>query len=378
MKPLFSKEYINTCRQPELDVFKGIAIFVMVFTHTIMWHLPEDMASAGTDLLYKIGLVFSGPPEAPAFMFCMGLGIWFSAYNHGNRQSLLEGYLPGGLFKRGLYIFIVGLIINVIRALILPGVAYLIDPDPYYLEAMLNFFGSDIYQFAALALFTMAIIQKLHIKAIWMLPIGLVFSGLGWLLRGVSTGIRALDLFLSLIWGSSEYAFFPLLNWFIFPVVGFLVAKYLARCVNKTKLYTICGILGAVLYNAYVIYCMITDSGFLYIGEYDGFYAMSSIDMLFYMAAVLEFISIAYVITRVFKKCSFKLLYRWSHNIMEMYSFQWILIILSCSIEVLFDIELLPFVVILLIGFIVLILCDILSEKFNNQVKPKLMHKFSK
>lgn len=368
---VFDKKYINTSRQKELDVFKGIAIFVMIWSHLLIWMASD--AQLETGIGYIMDNIISGPPGAATFMFCMGIGIWYSAYHRGEEETLESGYLPAGLIKRGLKIFGVGVALNLVRAVILPLCGYAVFREQEYLEDLKFFFCADIYQFAGLALILLGTFQKLKIKKNWLLPISLVMSLLGWALRGTTTGVEIIDLILSVFAPLTVYSFFALLSWFIFPVAGFLFAPYLARCKNKKKFYAITGISGTVIYAIYTAICIVFNCGYIYYveDELEAFYQCTTIDAILYFSAVFGVLALSYFIIEIFKNCKFTTLNRWSRNIMEMYAISWLLILLATIIPEILEMETTPHILMFSLAIIITILCDVIVTNVKKHISKK-------
>lgn len=369
---LFADEYVNTARQKELDLLKGVAIVFMAIAHLIGMH--EDyirMTPAAEKIIYVLETVIAGPFGATTFMVCMGVGIWYSAYNKGNREELLQGIIPSGLAKRGVLIFILGVLINLVTCITLPLIGYIATGDAELIGYMERFFDSDIYHFAGLALLTMALIRKLKLKDTAMIPIALGFSCMGWLLRGLSTGIFAIDRTTLYFWGSDPNAWFPLFNWFFFPVAGYFFAKLLARCKDKKLLYSIISPAGAVVIGVYIFICIKFNIGFAGLDDRYGYYWCTPIDAFCYLGAVALLFGLAYMITEIFKEKEFRIIRRWGKNLMWMYTVHWILVAMTLGIETVIGIEEIPFWSIFVMALLVTIATDGIVVFFKNKVSKR-------
>ena len=213
MNNLFSKNKINTNRQIELDIAKAFSTIFMIFIHTIsIAMLFENTVS---DPYYVIvGSILGGPFSAPVFMFCMGIGIIYSRHTQ-----------PNTMIKRGIKLFLLGLLVNIFSFII-----------PHYLAQYLlnsgnilpNFGGLvlfyvDILEFAGLSFVIIGIFKKMNLSNKQLLAVGIILSILGFLLRFSDFGSIPLNILFGYFIGTSyEYTAFPLFSWIIFPIAGHL------------------------------------------------------------------------------------------------------------------------------------------------------------
>jgi len=69
---MFSKEKINSGRQLELDIARGLAVLFMIFIHSQLFFadfsVSDSYFGAFNDF---VGMV----PSAPMFMFLLGVGL---------------------------------------------------------------------------------------------------------------------------------------------------------------------------------------------------------------------------------------------------------------------------------------------------------------
>ena len=77
---LFSDEKVNTGRQVELDIAKGLAIIFMIFLHTIMVVAAYNVGLS-PEYNYVFSNVLGRPFAAVIFMFCMGVGVVYSRHS---------------------------------------------------------------------------------------------------------------------------------------------------------------------------------------------------------------------------------------------------------------------------------------------------------
>lgn len=98
---LFSDEKVNTGRQVELDIAKGLAIIFMIFLHTIM---VVQAYNAGLSPSYNFifSNVLGRPYAAVIFMFSMGVGVVYSRHSQWDT-----------MVKRGVKLYLLGILVNV-------------------------------------------------------------------------------------------------------------------------------------------------------------------------------------------------------------------------------------------------------------------------
>ncbi|WP_296801764.1 heparan-alpha-glucosaminide N-acetyltransferase domain-containing protein [uncultured Methanobrevibacter sp.] len=80
---LFSQKKVNTGRQVELDIVKGLSIIFMVFLHTF-YVASAFHASYNPTFSFMIMNILGRPYAAVIFMFCMGVGIVYSRHSQWN------------------------------------------------------------------------------------------------------------------------------------------------------------------------------------------------------------------------------------------------------------------------------------------------------
>jgi len=72
---ILKNKEINTGRQIELDIAKGLAIAFMIFDHVMETFASDQLNESGfADIVYFMACV----PAAPVFMFSMGVGFLYT------------------------------------------------------------------------------------------------------------------------------------------------------------------------------------------------------------------------------------------------------------------------------------------------------------
>lgn len=245
---IYAKDEINTGRQPEMDVAKTMFVLVMALIHSTIACIPENQLEHG--IPYLIDTVIGGPMAAPVMMFCMGACMRYS------RHHMWQNFL-----KRGVFLFFGGLLLNVCRYTIPGLIGYSLTGDyqrylaPLFYKTLCN----DILTFAGLAFLVMGLCLKWKTKDWMMLGISLLGTLLGTVFNGMDTGNPFGNVFLGFLIGTEDAlglveADFPLLNWLIVPVCGYLFGKKLMYVRNKALFYRwISGICIAVCVPYYLI-----------------------------------------------------------------------------------------------------------------------------
>lgn len=225
IKNCFDPNPINTSRQQELDIAKGFIIIFMVLSHAIEvlgWFF-EPQAADGF-IWHGFDMIIKG--SAPIFMFCMGISLSYS-----QKQSAKD------TLRRALGTAGIVLLLEFARTVIPCFLEWLIFRDPESMVYASEIVCVDILQFATMVLFAFALLKKLKIGTISMLVIAVVCSVLGQLLQGVSTGSLAGDMAAGFIWNTYYASFFPFLNWFIVPVIGYAFGKIWLHMKDKDNFF---------------------------------------------------------------------------------------------------------------------------------------------
>ncbi len=316
LKSLVSEDFVNTGRQKSIDYIKAFGILYMVIIH---WY--EEMsvcyADGTTSVLGYIIEFLGGPLAAPVFMYAMGLGIVYSKHRS-----------PKELFIRGLKLLAFSYIFNLIRLsasyLIVGKIAGYFDLDTFLYYT----FNVDILSFCGVAFMFTALLKKLNIH-VWAVPqAAIIMLIIGSFINFESTTIFG-KYILALFVKSSELSYFPLFNWYIYPAMGMLSARYLKQIVSQDRwhkislrisfAFTIGIIAGAMFYG-------ISPIQFFTIYD-DIYYLVNFISALFCFNVVVLCESLFYF---AFKKINSekldKLVFFMSDNLNTIYIIQWIII----------------------------------------------------
>ncbi|MBW6411267.1 heparan-alpha-glucosaminide N-acetyltransferase domain-containing protein [Clostridium weizhouense] len=357
MTELFTKEKINSGRQKELDIAKGLAILFMILVHINEVYVHPSLE---TSMYSKIIEFIGSPPAAPIFMFLLGLGIVYSKRSN-----------PKYLIKRGILIFLLAYALNFFRDFIPFNLLSILDSDPSYKEeAISSLFGIDILPFAGLTFLFFGIVKKLKFKDSHIAITWCIFETLNLFLRDNSTGMIVTDRIFGVLWGTNDYSWFPFLSWIAFPIFGYFFGKLLIRCKNKQLFYKKCFIISLVALVPLVIYAYINGVEFGAFGDelyQETYYHHDIMGNIILGTFSVFWISIIYFITNYIPEKIYIHFARWSKNITKMYCVHWILLGYSM---LLFELESYMPIKILGLFIVIFIITDIICTKLS-KIKKK-------
>ena len=216
----FANEKVNTGRQPELDLFKALAVFGMIVVHVFLDLGKKVMPSLLDDYM----TVFFG---APIFMICMGIGMCY-----------MRNQSPSSYMLRGFGLLTIGQFLNILRNCIPNLIAYWITGKQFFIANSFLILQSDILTFAGLAFMLIALFRILRLKTGAILGIGVVMNMAAlilWHTVTLPTSYMANQLLGFLIITKAE-SYFPLLCYFVFVAFGFFIGEYYPRIKDKRAL----------------------------------------------------------------------------------------------------------------------------------------------
>ena len=346
----FEKEPVNLGRQNELDIAKGIAVIFMVLCHgfeIMSWFFDPEIS---TGVAYFIlDVVLGGSFAAPVFIFCMGISFAYS------RKSG-----AGDMLRRALRTAGVVLLFEIART-VLPGLLqWVISADPECIEYVDIFFSVDILQFVIMAMIVIALFKKLKLKPFVMVIIAAACSVIGQLLQGVTTGSYIGDIVVGFLWNSREYAYFPLLNWLIFPVCGYAFSSIWQRLRDKDEFFRLLTPISWIISVAYFVSMIFL--GEYYLSGYE-YYGLGILDAVFALIVCVAMIGLGYYLNKWGGSVA-----RWLRSMGErvtsIYCIQWtIYYFLYVFLFCFFD-GYVPQWVMLISGVLVLIVSDVLSRLY--------------
>lgn len=321
---MFEKDAINTGRQIEVDMAKAILVFIFAFVHMTICCNTEEALTHG--LPYVFDSIIGGPFGAPTLMFCMGVGMVYARKND-----------PLSLFRRGVRIFILGYIFNICQCIAHYITMNIVVGNYHDMEELLySAFDIDIMQFAGLAFMLMALFKKLNLSKWIMLLISFLMSVVATLINGIDVGIPALNIIVGHFFGVEDVSGnvlsdFPLFNWFILVVSGFVFAGYLIRVKNKNKFYLTVSPICILIAGIYIVFGVRNGFGMLGEGE-NCFYHATTLDVFITINAAMAMFGIYHVIAKVFSAKVSSLVTLISKNINSEYCIHWIFVIIASDI----------------------------------------------
>ncbi len=313
MADLFSNEKVNTGRQVELDIAKALSIIFMIFLHTLMVVKGFNYSISPTyDFIFSN--VLGRPCAAPVFMFCMGVGIVYS------RRSQWDI-----MVKRGITLYLLGILVNIFE-FFLPGFVcgtLLGRWDIFPMAGGLLLFCVDILAFAGLAFVLMGILKKFEVSNKWLIIIAVAMSVIGTFLRGSDFGLPVLNLFFANFIGcKGGFGAFPLFNWFIFPIAGYVWGQYFIRAKDKGQFFKLWPvfIITAMIY--FYVSSQVLGSG-VFSSDVHLYYFMTTLDAIFCIIYAHGNIGLCYYLAKYLPDKIIKAFSILSSNINNIYIAQW-------------------------------------------------------
>lgn len=316
---LFSYEKVNTGRQVELDIAKALSIIFMVFLHT-MWVMMNYNYAFSPIYEFTVGNILGRPYAAPIFMFCMGIGIVYSRNSQWDK-----------MVKRGAILYILGILVNVFEFFIPNLVSGILlgNWDAFPISGGLLLFCVDILAFAGLAFISMGILKKLELSNKTWIAIAVIMSLIGTLLRGTDFGIPLINLFFADFIGSSGgFTAFPLFNWLIFPIAGYVWGQYFIRAKDKGDFFKFWPIF-IILALIYFFASTNLWGGILSTEDIHLYYFMTTLDALFCIINAHGVIGLCYWIAKYLPDAIIKAVTILSRNINTIYIAQWFFVPLT-------------------------------------------------
>lgn len=319
-KGIFSQEIVNSGRQQELDIAKFLVLFVMPLVHcTIECTSKEGLAHG---LPYFFDTIIGGPLGAPVFMFAMGVGMVYT--HHGT---------PADFVRRGGKMLLTGYLLNVCRYLIPFLTGYIITGDAEkYIEALPYYvFGNDILPFAGLAFLMMAVLHRLHFSDGAMLLFSLGLSLVGNFCNGIDAGSPFWNIVLGNFIGTEDAAGlvrsdFPLMNWLLVPVCGYLFGKRLLHVADKRRFYRLCSSICLIAAGIYFLVGIHQGTGMFGEGQ-NCYYHIRTPDVLAALAAVVGLLGVYDKMAGYLPAKVMEIVQEGSRNINQYYCIHWVLVV---------------------------------------------------
>lgn len=304
----------NDERQYNLDLLKALAIVCMIMCHAV-FRLAMYRPGYENEFLYFFADAILGGyvVVAHGFMFAMGVGIIYSRRNS-----------PGQLVHRGVNILLIAYVLNFFRS----GMYYLAEGlitgnmQKTVLQAL---FGSDILQFAGLALIATGILRKLKLKETEMLFIALILSMIGAVAAGVDVGKDVPNLLIGLfVYTTHNTSTFAFCSWYLFVAVGLVFGKILQNTQNKDALYKGLLVVSGIIAAIYSVASYAFGAWFLSVDK--AYYDASPLEAIGLLAIDFFILSVFYFLLKRVDASKFKRSIEMSKNINTIYCIHWCII----------------------------------------------------
>lgn len=316
---IFSDSDTNLGRQKELDLARAFIIFCLAIIHVTIECTSDEGLTSGIPYLFDT--VIGGPFSAPTYMFVMGIGMAYTSKN-----------LPVHHVIRGAKVFLLGYLLNICRFLIPYTIGYTITGDyEMYMEPLLyKVLGNDILTFAGLAMMIMGLFIRLKLSHTVMLVIATVMCAFGTVLNGVDVVSPLGNIFLGYLIGTEDAAGmvlsdFPVLNWMMFPVCGYVFGSMLKRVQDKKRFYLAVSLPAILVAAAYFAYGISREVGMFGEGQ-NCYYHMIFSDVLASLALTIGMIGLYYALSLVIPAKLMGIACGISENITEVYCIHWVLV----------------------------------------------------
>ena len=355
---LFGKDEVNLSRQFEFDFAKAVCILGMVFVHCF-----ETLAAPTTEsstAYYIMVIVLDSVFGAGTFMMCMGLGIAYSWKENANK-----------LIKRGIMLFLFGYLLNLIRDGIPRLLLVLLGKESSDVLTM-YMLCDDIMPFAGLALMLFGILKKMKFSDLAVLLTALGMSVLGSFVRFLDCGSTLWNELAGLFVGTYSrvdpevFGCFPLLNWFIIVVVGYLYAKAIRRCRNINLYYAISFPVSAVILAVYMLISIPNGLGMMN-GDIFYYYHFSTPNVLILFTGTVFATGLYHFIALPFGSNIKKIITRMSSNINRIYCIHWVIVCWTSAVFTLVDYEGFGNAATFAVGVVIFIAANILAEIYTGK-----------
>jgi hypothetical protein len=318
---VYAPQPVNTGRQHELDMAKLMMLFFLPFIHCIIECTPEEGFVSGIPFLFDS--VIGGPMSAPVYMFAMGVGMAYS------RRASARHFA-----RRGLLLMGIGYVLNICRFLLpfLVGYAATGDRERYLEPLFCRVLGNDILPYAGLVFLAMALFLRLKLPDLALLGIGLASSLVANFFNGCSVGSTVGNIVVGYFVGTESplggpwiYSDFPLLNWILIPLCGYVLGKRLRYVKNKGLFYAciapVCGVIA-------VVYCgvnIVQARGMFGEGE-NCYYHVTTPDLLACLCVAIGLVGLHYLLSLVLPRRVLTWASRAARNINAIYCIHWVLV----------------------------------------------------
>ena len=331
IKDCFANERVNLGRQSELDLGRAIPVFCLPFVHTVIECTPVERIDEPIPWFFNI--LIGQPFGAPMFIFAMGACLLYT--RHSDAKSIQ---------KRGLILFLAGFLLNFCRFVVpyLIGYAITGETEKFIDPIFYKWFGNDILQFAGLSMMLLGTLIGAHVSNVMLLVIAGAMSIFGSLVRHVDFGITPLNIALGHFIGTQEdngfvMSDFPLMNWFILPVCGYLFGKVLLHLKDKVTFYKIVSPVIIIAYTIFFVWECMHDigqvgKGATLVDSENAYYHILWYDVLGFIIFDIGVLGLWYYLMNHFPKWLFDFCTALSRNITRVYVIHWIFVTMLTNV----------------------------------------------
>ena len=220
MKYLENKR-VNTGRQPEIDMAKGVGIISMILIHAF-----QECAPKSEGILRTTPAVYNGLFGAGVFIVCTGIGMRYSRHQE-----------PKDYAARGIALLTIAQLVNLLRNALPALAAFRLTGERVFIPLMLDVFNSDILSFFGLSFLLMALLKRLKLRDGTILAIGLAMNLLTTLLASV---MRSPEAYwphrIQSLFFLTDDALFPLGIHFVMVAFGYLIGGIYPYIADKDRM----------------------------------------------------------------------------------------------------------------------------------------------
>ena len=358
-----SQQEVNTGRQREFDYLKGLFVPMIVLIHA--FQLMGGTAEPFYEAFYPV-CTLTG---STIFLFVMGLGSTYS--RRSEKQMAVTGIkLIGWQIIWNVFALALPFLLGQgVRALF--GLSMEMWPVAVAQTGILLQYV-NIFFIAGVCYLLLALLKKLRLPTWGYLALAVLFFVATPFLYMISTGIPALDYFLSAFCGGRDSVSLIFLPHFVYTLFGVWFGKVLRR-VSAKKTFYLCILPGAAAVGvSYVIYALFTGSS---LTDFCNFMSYEyTFPGMFRMAANLSFTLLAatalYALGGKIAKIRFldKLLLHFNRRTSAYYAIHPFLFSLIASVMAMAPMGALPCIVTAVIN---IFLCSLIIRLWDKLYKPK-------
>ena len=217
---IFSKENVNMGHQSEFDYLKTFNILTMVSIHIYV--------NYSRDFFFEIIDFLSFILGAGGFMMLMGIAMKYSRHQESSYY-----------ISRGILLLTQGQCVNLIRNALPSLIAWWTTGNKIFISRALLFLQTDIFIFAGISFFLLALLKKMKLSDRFIMNIGIIMNIAAFLLYKIMKPLKSflLSQLLGFFVLTNAEAYFPFCSYFIFVAIGYWLGGIYQKISNKDKFY---------------------------------------------------------------------------------------------------------------------------------------------